>query len=266
MDVRTLFRAHPDRISYWLFALYVLLYPGSLVAVLFDLVPANGALFGGVLMAIQGLSVAAWLWSGLGKSSVLIILGIIVGSLCVEYVGATYDVPFGAYDYTDQLGWRVASTVPATILFAWLFSTVGTWACAYLIAPHASRITRASIAGLCIVLFDLQIEPVATIVHQYWVWLDRGWYYGVPWINFVGWWITGTAFAYAFDVRFIQRLQTNVHPHALPLWHLFACMGLFLAMNAHAGHWLAASISLGGMCAILLLRQRWVELANTHRH
>lgn len=265
-SIRTLFFTHPDRISYRLFALYALLYPGSLVAVLFDLVPANGALFGGVLMTIQGLSVAAWLWSGLGKAATPIILGIIGGSLSVEYVGATYDVPFGAYDYTDQLGWRVASTVPVTILFAWLFSTVGTWTCAYLVAPQASRMARAALAGLCIVIFDLQIEPVATIIHQYWIWVDRGWYYGVPWINFVGWWITGAVFAYMFDTRFIARLQRHMRPHAVPLWHLFACMGLFLAMNIRAGHWLAASVSFVGMCAILLLRRRWVVLTDPHRH
>lgn len=259
-------QSHPDRLSYIIFAIYLALYPGTLLVVLFDVVPANGAVFGGVLLALQGLSVAAWLYSGLGRRAVVVIAGIVVGSCVVEYVGATYDVPFGAYDYTAQLGYRVASTVPAVILLAWLFSTVGTWAAAYVIAPHAPRMVRAALAGLFIVFFDLQIEPVATIIHQYWVWIDRGWYYGVPWVNFAGWWLTGTIFAYLFDPYFIARLRTAVPPHPLPFWHLFVCMGLFFAMNGRAGLWLAATWSVLGMLGIVFLKTRWVALTQAHRH
>lgn len=261
-----IFQSHPDRLSYIIFAIYLALYPGTLVALFFELVPANGAIFGGVLFALQGLSVAAWLYSGLGRRAVVVIVGIIVGSCVVEYVGATYDIPFGSYDYTDQLGYRVAATVPAVILLAWLFSTVGTWAAAYVIAPRAPRVIRAALAGLFIVYFDLQIEPVATIIFQYWVWIDSGWYYGVPWVNFAGWWLTGALFAYLFDPYFITRLRTDVSPHPLPFWHLFLCMGLFLAMNAIAGLWLAATLSVLGMIGIVFLQTRWVALTQAHRH
>jgi uncharacterized membrane protein len=62
----------------------------------------------------------------------------------VEYVGATYDIPFGAYDYTTMLGWRIADTVPVVIVLAWLFSATATWLCAFLLLPQAPAWQRAT--------------------------------------------------------------------------------------------------------------------------
>lgn len=265
MKMLTRWWSYPDRWAYLWFTLYLAVYPGTLVTVMLEQVPANGAVFGGVLLGLQGMSVASLLWGRLQRTSLPIMATILVGALVVEYVGATYDIPFGSYDYTSQLGWRIADTVPVVILLAWLFSTIGTWMCAYLLIPHSHPLLRSALAGVFIVLFDLQIEPVATIVNQYWVWVDSGWYYGVPWVNFVGWWLTGTVLAFLNDTRLQTLFTPPFTPTQLPLWHLILCMGLFVAMNSLAGHWLAFGISLGSVIALWLFVFPRMPLRDTHR-
>lgn len=258
-------RHHPERWAFVVALVYVCVFPGTVVVVALDRVPADGAFFGGILLALQGLSVALWLWARLHMRSLFVILFIMTVAGVVEYVGATQDIPFGAYDYTDTLGWRVAGVVPFVILFAWLLSTTATWLCAFLVLPTAPSWQRAALAGVCIVLFDLQIEPVATIIFPYWVWHDTGPYYGVPWLNFVGWWLTGTGMAWACDRLLRYAVTAAPPPTALPIWHLCACMSLFLVMNARAGHWIAVAVTIGTLSAIALLRGRWLVLTHTHR-
>jgi putative membrane protein len=51
------------------------------------------------------------------------------------------------------------------------------------------------LAATLVLLLDLQIEPVATAINRYWVWLDGGAYYGVPATNFAAWWAVGLVMA-----------------------------------------------------------------------
>lgn len=257
---------HPERWAYLSSLCYAMLYPGTLFVIVTNQIPPDGAVFAGVLICLQGISIALWLWNGLKHTSLLLVGGIFIGAFVIEYIGATYDVPFGAYDYTTELGWRLADTVPVVILFAWLLASVGTWLVAYLLAPQAAPWVRVGIAGICIVLFDLQIEPVATLVQRYWVWHDHGRYYGVPVMNFAGWLLTGMAFAWATDHLLLRRIHSNTRTTLLPLFHLILCMGMFLVMNFHAGHRIAAAISCVCMVTCVLLYPRWIVLTHAHRH
>src|SRR5262249_983127 len=69
------------------------------------------------------------------------------------------------------------------------------------ITSHRAQVAGRSevqvllITATLVLLLDLQIEPIATGVNQYWVWLDHGPYYGVPTANFVAWWVVGAAMA-----------------------------------------------------------------------
>lgn len=256
---------HSERWAIAVGLLYCCVFPGSLIVVALDRVPANGAIFGGILLALQGVSVALWLWARLQVRSLPLIIGIMMIAGIVEYIGATTDIPFGAYDYTTVLGWQIADTVPIVIVGAWLLSSTATWLCAWLMWPDAPRWLRACLAGVCIVVFDLQIEPVATIIFPYWIWHDTGAYYGVPWVNFLGWWLTGTGLAWAGDRMFRAGIVQSSAPLPIPLWHLCACMTMFLVMNARAQHWLAACVSIGALVVVGVLLGRWSVLTDAHR-
>jgi putative membrane protein len=78
------------------------------------------------------------------------------------------------------------------------------------VPQHATR--KMFLAATLVLLLDLQIEPVATAINRYWVWLDGGAYYGVPAANFVAWWAVGLVMA--VTVKWVlgwadQRPTTN---------------------------------------------------------
>jgi uncharacterized membrane protein len=68
----------------------------------------------------------------------------------------------------------------------------GSWQLARLtLGERGGRIGLATLTGVLIVVLDLQIETVATLINNYWFWIDGGLYYGVPPQNFAGWWVVG---------------------------------------------------------------------------
>lgn len=123
------------------------------------------------------ISLAAWLVFRhekfrLGRSAALRSFGIIaVVSGAAEWLGATTGWLFGHYDYTGQFGWRLGGVLPFTIPLAWY--AVVTGACRLLDQwrplPVASRGLLA--AGLA-TLTDINLEPVAIHIRNYWQWTD----------------------------------------------------------------------------------------------
>ena len=249
---------HPERPARLVFLLYVALFPGSLVSVAFNLVPPSDRWFGGVLMSIQGIALVLWLWHAIGRASLFPSLVVLIGSFLVEYIGATTDVPFGAYDYTTVLGYRIAHTVPLVILFAWIMVTYGAWYIAALLPILQARWTRAILTGAIVALFDLQIEPVAVIIHGYWQWQDVGPYYGVPLVNFLGWYVVGMVFSWITDPALLAAKRANAS--LLPILALSGSCVMFLVMNSVAGHWLAATFSVFSIGGLV-----WVMRVGSHR-
>jgi putative membrane protein len=106
----------------------------------------------------------------------------------VEHIGETTGLPFGHYSYTEVLQPQLLGVVPLAIPCAWLMVALGAWQ-----LTHAlfQKVGRPLLVATLVVAIDLQIEPVATQIHSYWIWHDLGFYYGVPLLNFAGWWLVG---------------------------------------------------------------------------
>jgi uncharacterized membrane protein len=47
------------------------------------------------------------------------------------------------------------------------------------------------LATSLLVAWDLLLDPAMSKVTSYWVWGETGSYYGMPWMNLVGWGVTG---------------------------------------------------------------------------
>jgi putative membrane protein len=213
------------RLALVLFGLYLAVFPGSTITVALDRVPAWGEWMGGALLLIQGAIVLCWLVGGYGRRGALAAALIFLLAWGVEHLGVTTGFPFGRYRYTAQLQPQLLGAVPLAIPCAWLMVVVGAWQiadCRLQIADlsvvssplsvagrrsqvagrrgHASRITHHAsrtslLAATLVLLLDMQIEPVATAINRYWVWLDGGAYYGVPAANFAAWWVVGLVMA-----------------------------------------------------------------------
>jgi len=126
-------------------------------------------------------------------------------SLGSELLGTTYGVPFGAYSYTALLGVKWFDRVPALIPLSWF--TMG-WACWILARRVASGVGAVLLSTALLVAWDLLLDPAMSRVTSYWVWGDTGSYYGMPWINLIGWGITGWVLLFALS-RVIPSPQTG---------------------------------------------------------
>lgn len=111
-------------------------------------------------------------------------------SMGLEYLGVTYGILFGDYRYERDFGVQLAG-VPITIGFAWLVVIVSTSVITQrLLGKKRSLLLFVVISSLLAVLIDLAIDPVAFALKKYWIWEQPGFFYGVPFQNFIGWFVT----------------------------------------------------------------------------
>lgn len=110
-----------------------------------------------------------------------------LGGFLVEVAGVHSGFPFGSYSYTQVLFPRVAGT-PLVMGAAWIILLAY---CRHLNPVHSgNRLTVAAAGAAWMVAIDLIIDPLAAGPLNYWTWNHPHGYYGVPWSNFGGWWVT----------------------------------------------------------------------------
>lgn len=108
--------------------------------------------------------------------------------------------PFGHYHYTDNLGPKLG-TVPLLIMPAYFAVCYISWQIARTLtdslAPQQSHAwVVVLVAAFVMVMWDLSMDPARATVHQAWIWHDGGAYFGVPFVNFAGWFLcVATIFA-----------------------------------------------------------------------
>ena len=101
--------------------------------------------------------------------------------------------PFGHYHYTEVLGPKLF-LVPLIIAPAYFGAGYLAWSLAHILTGvfggrlESGQIFRVPlIAAFIMVMWDMQMDPVAATIRQQWIWHDGGCYFGVPFVNFMGW-------------------------------------------------------------------------------
>ncbi|HWQ14046.1 MAG TPA: carotenoid biosynthesis protein [Roseiflexaceae bacterium] len=296
--LRTLF----SRLSLALTLAYCAVFPGSTIVLALDAVPAWGEWMGGALLMVQGLAVACWALGAHGGRGGAAVAGALLLAWVVEHVGETTGLPFGRYRYTEALQPQILGVVPAPIALAWLTAAFGAWQLAYMAlrartevprlrteredarikgarlraGPGVSDTQHAVLAGALIVALDLQIEPVATAINRYWVWLDAGPYYGVPLANFAAWWAVGVVIALLLSLtlgnaenRALRAVITGSTQHAArstqhsiavpALLYLLSSL-MFTVVNLARGYWLAGLVGALLLASVAAIAGRnWLE-------
>jgi uncharacterized membrane protein len=178
-----------------LLALFCVAYPIAVIGVAFDVRPPFSlAWAGAALLFLEGglLLVSAMLLYGIGRALVagLIVFGC---SYFVEALGVRTGFPFGIYHYTNTLQPQLPGSVPLAVMFAWMLVIFGSysWVKRWCEGKRGTRVGAALLGALLATALDLAIEPVASHVVLYWVWQTPGplHYYGVPFANFVAWFV-----------------------------------------------------------------------------
>ena len=116
--------------------------------------------------------------------------------LTVEWLGKTVGVPFGAYSYTAP---------GPSLLGVPLLVPLGWWAFTLIAITIVPRRGRLWLAPLALVAWDLGLDPLM-VEKGFWEFAAGGVYYGVPWTNFAGWYVSGLVLVWGL-LRLEPRLR-----------------------------------------------------------
>ncbi len=253
----------PDRLGlvYRLIAgWYLIWFLVGLVFVGFDLPslfgPIEDFLFiflAAMVLFLEAVRRMGWPWALLAFGWVVLVSG------TVETIGALTGFPFGDYHYSNAFGPRILGVLPLAIPFAW-------WIVLLPLQIIFVRLSQRNwfpvaaippLVGLCAACVDLALEPVATLGRGYWLWETSGFWYGVPWTNFLGWFLTATVLSAGllglcgsvFRRGFGWETPSA---HMIPLCVLYSVLLTFLLASLVAGYWLAFVV---GLVVVLCLRR-----------
>ncbi|MCE0523338.1 MAG: carotenoid biosynthesis protein [Methylacidiphilales bacterium] len=144
-------------------------------------------------------------WSaGVARRWGLIIL---VCSFVIETFGVSIGFPFGDYQYTDHFG-PMLGVVPLIIPLAWHVVVTNALFIVRAVAPHASRLGEAALAGLLCTLYDFILEPFATVAKHYWTWTGGT----IPLINYVAWFVLSGLLVRIFAPTLSSRYRLDPRP------------------------------------------------------
>ena len=103
--------------------------------------------------------------------------------------------PFGHYFYTDNLGPKLW-LVPLLIMPAYFSMGYIAWTLAHVLLDRfddrlagAEGVLVPALASFVMVMWDLCIDPASSTISGAWIWRDGGGYFGVPSVNFLGWYL-----------------------------------------------------------------------------
>lgn len=158
------------------------------------------------------------------------LLMFVVGSsvaLGAELLGTRTQLPFGEYQYTTLLGYRILNLVPFPIPISWFYMIVGSLViCGRLMHAADDNATKwrwALVGGAILTAWDVSMDP-AMVKTSHWIWGDgdlftrlalpapivafftKDVFYGMPLSNWFGWYVTGVI---------ISRLLLAIAPPTL---------------------------------------------------
>jgi putative membrane protein len=147
-----------------------------------------GAITAGV--GVTAGLVTALLWGVWGPAATLRAAGSILAlSWAAEVIGSRTGIPFGTYSYTDTLQPQILN-VPLQIPLGWLMMLPPSWGVARAIAdrinPRWEFPAFVGLSALAMTAWDLFLDPMM-VTWDIWVWDNPGSYFGIPWVNYLGW-------------------------------------------------------------------------------
>jgi lycopene beta-cyclase len=154
----------------------------------------------GVIM--QTAAVVTIFLRGAGwRSALEIVLPVLPLAWLAEFVGSSTGFPFGSYHYTGALQPQLGG-VPLLIPFAWLMMLPPAWAVGAMIIKNRTlsplipvRLARALTAALAFTVWDLFLDP-QMVAWNFWVWDKPGAYFGIPLVNYLGWFLVSFVFSF----------------------------------------------------------------------
>lgn len=137
---------------------------------------------------------------GLKRSVAFVLAGALAGAVA-ELVGTQTGFPFGEYAYTNRLGPKIMGHVPYFIPLSWYALSI----LCYDLARRMNMGVAGRIIGTAIlmILWDVSLDPAmnqggGTFV--FWSYPSGGPYFGMPWVNWLGWFATSLLIGGAYEL------------------------------------------------------------------
>lgn len=159
---------------------------------------------------------------GVQRTATVFVLVAIMTYL-VELIGSKTGLPFGSYHYTGLLQPQLFN-VPLIIPLAWFMMLGPAWAVAYTllngkINTPSRQVLFVVLSGLAITAWDLFLDP-QMVGWGFWIWHDPSGYFGIPWVNYLGWFLTAAV------------VTTIIRPDKLPVLPLLIVYGIVWGLQS----------------------------------
>ncbi len=169
---------------YALYGIYAFLWAGGVHSYVFTDGPPDHLAWAGTLF--MTLAAVLVLMHASTAMRLRLLAAGIVGYL-VEILGVFTGIPFGGYEYTQAFA-PLLFEVPLVMIAAWLVLAAYI---AALLGPVLGRGLRGILlTAAALTLIDFVLDPVAAGPMELWRWDAPGVYFGIPWSNFAGWYVT----------------------------------------------------------------------------
>ncbi len=154
----------------------------------------------------------------------------------MENLSVATGFPFGHYEFSSLMGPKLLQ-VPVLLGLAYVGMAYVSWTLARLIvgnpyAPVAGIrvITLPLVASFIMIAWDLAQDPIWSTVLRGWAWRDGGPWFGVPFSNYGGWFLTVFAM-YLLFAFYLRRAPTPAVPPRRAYWSLALLFYALCAMG-----------------------------------
>jgi putative membrane protein len=225
-------------------------------------------ILGAAAMFAFGVMTLGW-----RKTGIFAVVSIAL-SLSSELIGTGTGWPFGNYEYTSFLGYKVLDRVPYTIPLSWFYMGLASYLLGALLADRLV-VRRQSLWAIALgtwflTVWDLVLDPAMaheSLRVQFWVWDETGPYFGMPIKNFIGWSLTGLLFMAISRILWRRDADPKAVPMRLPLAVYAANLAFAMVLSAGVGLWypIVLSAVLGLLPAALAISLRPRSMPHTLR-
>ncbi len=185
-------------------------------------------------------------------------------SATAELTGTKTGWPFGGYEYTGFLGWKLMGRVPYTVPLSWFYMGFASFLLATKIVQQttlrATTLLSIALGAWLLMAWDLVLDPAMASdkmsVMHFWVWKEHGAYFGMPLRNLAGWLGTGLVFIAVGRFIWVRAYDARVMEAWIP-FGVYAVNVLWaMALSLSVGLWptALAAIALSLIPAAFALR------------
>jgi len=186
-------------------------------------------------------------------------VAVYVLSLTSELLGTTTGFPFGDYEYSSLLGAQWFSHVPYLIPLSWFTMALPSFVLVErTLDGKMPKVARWAVAAALLTSWDLVLDPAMSFLVPYWLWGQTGSFYGMPWINLAGWFVTGFVLSAALSQ--FRATEATAHVSSKTLMVYYAIVyALPAGMLVAAGHVLLVVLVTAGIAGSMALTYRWAQ-------